>query len=353
MSDETFLAENQLKLLPNGNKVSEESGHPVEWTEEVNYMFKLSQFQDDVIRWAESDGRIKPVKYQMILLQSLRDKLPDISISRPMERVSWGINVPHDPSQTIYVWLDALVNYLTSVGYPKQMKSWPPNVQVLGKDILKFHGVYWPAFLIAAGMEAPKELFVHSHWTVDGQKMSKSKFNVVDPFERAATYTMEGLRYFLLREGVAHSDGNYSDTKIVRMLNAELADTLGNLLSRCCAKTLNPRQVVPKLEESSLKRLEKLDEYKILKDLLDGLPSTCLKHYKEHNFYLIVDAVIGVLHANHKFFETTKPWELIKGQKVEDLHQLDTILRITMETLRQTGIIFTTPYPEHVWKTFE
>lgn len=339
MSDETFLAENQLKVLPNGDKVSEESGHPVEWTEELNYMFKLSQFQEEVIRWAESENRIKPVKYQKILLQSLREELPDISVSRPIERVSWGIHVPQDPTQTIYVWLDALVNYLTSVGYPNEMKTWPPDVQVLGKDILKFHGVYWPAFLIAAGLEPPKELFVHSHWTVDGQKMSKSKFNVVDPFERAETYTMEGLRYFLLREGVAHSDGNYSDTKIIRMLNSELADTLGNLLSRCCAKTLNPKQVVPELNETSISLVQDLDEYKIMRDLLEELPSTCLKHYTEHNFYLVVDAVIAVLHANNKFFETTKPWELRKSQKEEDLQKLDTILRLTMETLRATGII--------------
>lgn len=339
--------------MANGDKVSEESGHPVEWTEEKNYMFKLSQFQEEVIRWAESEKRIKPIKYQKILLQSLQEELPDISVSRPIERVSWGINVPQDPSQTIYVWLDALVNYLTSVGYPNQLKHWPPNVQVLGKDILKFHGVYWPAFLIAAGLEPPTELFVHSHWTVDGQKMSKSKFNVVDPFERAETYTMEGLRYFLLREGVAHSDGNYSDTKIVRMLNSELADTLGNLLSRCCAKTLNPRQVVPELNETFFYLVRNIPEYEAMKDLLDNLPAVCLKHYKEHNFYLVVDTVIAVLHANNKFFETTKPWELRKSSKQEDLEKLDTILGVTMETLRQTGIILQPLIPNMAGKLLD
>uniref|UniRef100_A0A336KJ67 Methionine--tRNA ligase, mitochondrial n=1 Tax=Culicoides sonorensis TaxID=179676 RepID=A0A336KJ67_CULSO len=339
VSDETFLADNQLKELPNGDKVSEESGHPVEWTEELNYMFRMSQFQEDVIKWAESENRIKPQKYQKILLQSLREELPDISISRPIERVSWGIKVPGDASQTVYVWLDALVNYLTSVGYPNKLKHWPPDVQVLGKDILKFHGVYWPAFLIAADLEPPRELFVHSHWTVDGQKMSKSKFNVVDPFERASIYSMEGLRYFLLREGVAHSDGNYSDTKIIRMLNSELADTLGNLLSRCCAKTLNPKQILPQINDNSLNLIQNIDEYKTLKDLLGKLPEICLAHYKEHNFYLVVDAVMAVLHANNKFFETTKPWELRKSSNEEDIVKLNAILTVTMETLRQTGII--------------
>lgn len=138
----------------------------------------------------------------------LQEELPNISVSRPSSRMTWGIDVPDDTSQKIYVWLDALTNYLTVAGHPNQLKVWPPNLQVIGKDILKFHGIYWPAFLIAAGLEPPHQLLVHSHWTVDGQKMSKSKQNVVDPMQRAEVYTMEGIRYFLLREGVAHSDGS-------------------------------------------------------------------------------------------------------------------------------------------------
>lgn len=149
-----------------------------------------------------------PHKFNKLLLSQLEEELPDISVSRPSHRMSWGIDVPDDPSQKIYVWLDALTNYLTVVDYPKHLKVWPPTVHVIGKDILKFHGIYWPAFLIAAGLEPPQQLLVHSHWTVEGQKMSKSKFNVIDPMERASTYTIEGIRYFLLREGVMHSDGS-------------------------------------------------------------------------------------------------------------------------------------------------
>lgn len=207
--DETFLTESQLKEK-NGIKVSEESGHPVEWTEEVNYMFKLSKFQDEILYWIKSGDRIKPKKFEKILLDWMQEPLPDISVSRPTSRVHWGIRVPEDDSQTVYVWLDALVNYLTCAGYPnaQYQSSWPPSLQVIGKDILKFHGIYWPAFLLAAGLEPPKQLLVHSHWTVDDKKMSKSKFNVVDPLERSKIYTSEGMRYFLLREGVAHSDGS-------------------------------------------------------------------------------------------------------------------------------------------------
>lgn len=122
--------------------------------------------------------------------------------------MAWGIDVPDDPSQKIYVWLDALTNYLTVAGFPNELKAWPPNVHVIGKDILKFHGIYWPAFLIAAGLEPPHQLLVHSHWTVDDQKMSKSKGNVIDPMERSQMFTIEGMRYFLLREGVQHNDGS-------------------------------------------------------------------------------------------------------------------------------------------------
>lgn len=159
-----------------------------------------------------------PKLFNKILLDMLEEELPNISVSRPSNRMTWGISVPDDPSQKVYVWLDALTNYLTVAGYPSQLKIWPPNVHILGKDILKFHGIYWPAFLIAAGLEPPQQLLVHSHWTVDDQKMSKSKQNVIDPMERAGLYTIEGIRYFLLREGVQHSDG--SKINVIYLLNA-------------------------------------------------------------------------------------------------------------------------------------
>ncbi|XP_037944036.1 methionine--tRNA ligase, mitochondrial-like [Teleopsis dalmanni] len=211
VSDETFLTDSQLRLDEStGIRYSLESGHPVEWSDETNYMFRLSALQSDVVYWVKQGGRVRPKKFEKILLNILNEPLPDVSISRPSNRVHWAISVPSDETQTVYVWLDALINYLTSTGFPdaKYRNHWPAKVHVIGKDILKFHGVYWPAFLIAAGFEPPQQLFVHSHWTVDGQKMSKSKHNVVDPEEVARIYTMEGLRYFLLREGVAHSDGS-------------------------------------------------------------------------------------------------------------------------------------------------
>uniref|UniRef100_A0A2M3ZIF8 Methionine--tRNA ligase, mitochondrial n=1 Tax=Anopheles braziliensis TaxID=58242 RepID=A0A2M3ZIF8_9DIPT len=340
--DETFLTESQLKENERGEKCSLESGHPVEWTEEQNYMFRLGQYQDEVRYWVKSsEDRVQPEKFRRILLDYLDEPLPDISISRPINRVSWGIPVPTDPSQSVYVWLDALVNYLTVVGYPKEgfAAQWPPTVQVLGKDILKFHGIYWPAFLLAAKLEPPRQLLVHSHWTVDGQKMSKSKFNVVNPAERTELYTHEGLRYFLLREGVAHSDGNYSDTKVLRILNSELADTLGNLLSRCCGKALNPASLYPALDEEAFERLKTYDVTNRLLEVLREMPDKTLHHYQKHNFYLVVDTVIHLLHTTNNFFETTTPWKLKKSESPDDRAMLNAILTITMEVLRQTAIV--------------
>lgn len=341
--DETFLTDSQLKENERGEKCSAESGHPVEWTEEQNYMFRLSRYQDDVRHWVKGlDGRrIQPDKFGRILLDYLAEPLPDISISRPMNRVSWGIPVPTDPSQSVYVWLDALVNYLTVAGYPKEgfANHWPPTVQVLGKDILKFHGIYWPAFLIAANIEPPRQLLVHSHWTVDNQKMSKSKMNVVDPNERAELYTYEGLRYFLLREGVAHSDGNYSDTKVLRILNSELADTLGNLLSRCCGKALNPASIFPAVDEEAFEALQSIDATKRMLEALEEMPEKTLNHYRDYNFYLVVDTIVHLLHTANNFFETTAPWKLKKSDNPKDRAMLNTILSVTMEVLRQTGIV--------------
>uniref|UniRef100_A0A182Y774 Methionine--tRNA ligase, mitochondrial n=1 Tax=Anopheles stephensi TaxID=30069 RepID=A0A182Y774_ANOST len=341
--DETFLTDSQLKENERGEKCSLESGHPVEWTEEQNYMFRLGRYQEEVRHWVKGlEGRrIQPDKFSRILLQYLEEPLPDISISRPMSRVSWGIPVPSDPSQSVYVWLDALVNYLTVAGYPREnfQTRWPPTVQVLGKDILKFHGIYWPAFLMAANLEPPRQLLVHSHWTVDNQKMSKSKQNVVDPNERAELYTHEGLRYFLLREGVAHSDGNYSDTKILRVLNSELADTLGNLLSRCCGKALNAASVFPAIDKDAFEALKAVDATKRMLEALEEMPDKTLNHYRNFNFYLVVDTVVHLLHTANNFFETTAPWKLKKSDDPADHAKLNTILSITMEVLRQTGIV--------------
>nr|CAD7403107.1 unnamed protein product [Timema cristinae] len=342
--DEQFLSENHLKEERGQDgkihKVSIESGHPVQWMQEQNYLFKLSSFQEDLIHWLKNDKVVQPAKFCQQLRNWVLDAefLQDVSVSRPSSRVHWGIAVPGDSSQTVYVWLDALVNYLTVAGYPHSsfVQNWPPDLQVVGKDILKFHGVYWPAFLLAAGLEPPRALFCHSHWTVDGEKMSKSKGNVVDPVTCMSKFTSSGLRYFLLREGTAHSDANYSETKVIRVLNAELADTLGNLLNRCCGKTVNPRQTFPKFCAQS-QELYNQDEAKRLVETVTDLPDAVCQHFKECNFYKGIDAIITTLHTTNRFFEIQKPWELVKHPKEQE--RLDWVIHLTMETLRVCGIM--------------
>ncbi|KAL4718142.1 hypothetical protein ACJJTC_004782 [Scirpophaga incertulas] len=221
---------------------------------------KVRRYENPSQEWLRTDGVITPSKYQKQLQELLENEgyLPDISVSRPSSRVHWAIQVPNDDEQSVYVWLDALVNYLTSIGYPDEdvMKSkgrpWPADVHVIGKDILKFHGIYWPAFLMAANWPPPRKLVVHGHWTVDGVKMSKSLGNVVSPDKVAIP---NGLRYLLLREATMASDANYSEAKLVNVCNSELADTLGNLCSRCCGAALNPRAELPPLHAALLARL--------------------------------------------------------------------------------------------------
>ncbi|XP_045414753.1 methionine--tRNA ligase, mitochondrial isoform X2 [Lemur catta] len=241
-SDECFLPETKVTWQPGPSgdscPVSLESGHPVSWTKEENYIFRLSQFREPLQRWLRSNPQaITPEPFHHAVLQWLEDELPDLSVSRRSSHLHWGIPVPGDDSQTIYVWLDALVNYLTVIGYPNaEFKSWwPATSHVIGKDILKFHAIYWPAFLLGAGMSPPHRIYVHSHWTVCGQKMSKSLGNVVDPRTCLDRYTVDGFRYFLLRQGVPNWDCDYYDEKMITHItrswsrdqqNQELSDYL-------------------------------------------------------------------------------------------------------------------------------
>ncbi|CAH0401717.1 unnamed protein product [Chilo suppressalis] len=360
VNDESFVPETHTKdEVINGEKVkvSLESGHRVEWTEETNYMFRLSAFKTHLLDWLKTDGVITPQKYQKQLMEWLDSEvyIPDISVSRPSSRVHWAIRVPGDEDQSIYVWVDALVNYLTAVGYPDEdqmiarHRPWPADVQVVGKDILKFHGIYWPALLMAARWPPPRRILCHAHWTVEGSKMSKSLQNVVDP--RSVPVPHAALRYLLLREATMATDANYSETKLINVSNSELADTLGNLVSRCCGTALNPRGEFPPLHAKELAAYSQADVTANLMDSVERLADICHEHYTNYQFYKAVDAVIHTLHLANLFFETHRPWELRK--KVEHQKQLDVILHITMETLRISAIILQPIIPDMTEKLLD
>lgn len=311
VSDESFLTENQVveKKFGAGEsvKVSIESGNSVEWATETNYKFRLSSFQEDLVYWLK-DNRVKPTRFLNDLRKMASSGLMDLSVSRPVERVSWGVPVPGDDSHSVYVWVDALVNYLTASGYPDNHTShWPPDVQVLGKDILKFHGIYWPALLMAAGLEPPRQLLVHSHWTVDGVKMSKSRGNVVCPENLKETLTAEGVRYILLRQGTPHSDGSWREQEGKTLLNTELADTLGNLVHRCTGKIINRDQVFPELQENFLQISTHAKE---ISDMIKSCKKEVGECFNDYNFYLGIDAVMHLVRRANLMVQEEKPWEL-------------------------------------------
>jgi len=234
LRDETFYDEDELARLPDGTRLAP-SGAPVEWVREPNFLFRLSAYQDRLLAYYDANPDfIGPPSRRNEVTSFVRSGLRDLSVSRSSFR--WGIPVPGHPEQVMYVWLDALMNYLTAVGYPDEdaprWPFWPADLHLVGKDIVRFHAVYWPAFLMAAGIAPPKRLFCNGWWTIDGQKMSKSLGNAIDPLALAASYGVDPLRYFLLREIPFGADGDFSPAKLVTRLNVELANDLGNLAQR-------------------------------------------------------------------------------------------------------------------------
>ncbi|XP_033488611.2 methionine--tRNA ligase, mitochondrial [Epinephelus lanceolatus] len=352
--DESFLTASQVAdaLDSQGTeiKVSQESGHKVEWMKEENYMFRLSAFRPQLLDWLRENPRaVQPEHFYQSVLHWLQEDLPDLSVSRQRSRLQWGIPVPGDNEQTIYVWLDALVNYLTVAGYPdKHDQWWNVAHHIVGKDILKFHAIYWPAFLLGAGLPLPQTIHVHSHWTVGGKKMSKSLGNVVDPLERSQMFTTDGMRYFLLRQGVPDSDCDYTDNKVIKLLNAELADSLGGLLNRCTAPALNPAQVYPLFCPQSFGREQGgravVEDYHML-DAVKNLPTVVEQHYESMHVYKALEAISASVRLTNGFVQRHAPWKLDRSDS-KDQRWLDTIIHVSLECLRIYGTLLQPIVPE-------
>src|SRR5579872_4545872 len=238
--DEAYYAEDETHLNEQKVRVATKSGTPVEWVEEESYFFKLSAYQDKLLKLYERPNYVLPKERLNEVVSFVRGGLQDLSISRTT--FDWGVKVPPDPKKTnaqhiMYVWVDALTNYITAVGYPNEQddkfrRYWPAALHVIGKDIVRFHAVYWPAFLMSAGVEVPQRIFSHGFLLNRGEKMSKSVGNVIDPFTMTDTYGVDQFRFFFLREVPFGQDGNYSHEAIVNRINAELANDLGNLAQR-------------------------------------------------------------------------------------------------------------------------
>ncbi|KAK4617345.1 putative methionine--tRNA ligase, mitochondrial [Fulvia fulva] len=243
VSDETFYPGSQVQMIvepATGRKImaSIETGKEVEWTSERNYMFKLSSFREKLLQFYEENEKyIVPASRMREVQQQVETELEDLSISRPTERLSWGVRVPGDESQTIYVWLDALLNYATAVGYPftpgqEGKGGFPPDVQVVGKDIVRFHCIYWPAFLMALDLPVHRQVLTHAHWTLGKQKMAKSTGNVVNPFFALERFGIDAMRWYLILQGGIADDADYDNSFIIERYRKGLQGGLGNLLTR-------------------------------------------------------------------------------------------------------------------------
>ena len=240
-------------------QASKETGKEVEWTSEKNYHFRLSAFQERLEKYYSNSGDIiVPWKRQDNIRNEIKDGLQDLSISRPSERLNWGIPVPDDETQTIYVWLDALINYLTKANYPFQVPGqedaagWPADCHVIGKDILRFHCIYWPAFLMALNLPLPKQIFTHAHWTMGNKKMSKSTGMVVDPFLAINRFGVDCMRFYLASDGGTMDDSSYDNSFIIQRYNKGLKSGLGNLVSRLTrGKGWNIRRAVKNSDKFS------------------------------------------------------------------------------------------------------
>ena len=330
--DEAFYGENELTDGPDGKKIAP-SGAEVEWVEEPSYFFRLSAWQDRLLDLYESQpGFLAPESRRNEVIAFVRSGLHDLSISRTTFK--WGIPVPNDPDHITYVWLDALTNYITAVGYPDTENEdyqafWPADLHMVGKDILRFHAVYWPAFLMAAGLEPPQRVFAHGWWTIEGQKMSKSLGNVVSPFDLIKQYGLDQVRYFLLREVPFGSDGDFSHRAMVSRMNSDLANDFGNLAQRVLSMIAkNCAGSVP--EPGPLE-----DGDRALMDEAQALHATMKRQFEAQAFHKALEAMWQVIGRANRYVDEQAPWVLRKS----DPERMQTVLYALAETVRRLAIL--------------
>ncbi len=330
--DEAFYAEDETTLNDDGVRVGSQ-GTPVEWTEEETYFFKLSAYEGKLLdHYAANPDFILPHERRNEITSFVKSGLKDLSISRTT--LDWGIPVPDAPGHIIYVWVDALTNYITGVGFPdeeseKFKRYWPANVHMIGKDITRFHAVYWPAFLMSAGVALPRRIYSHGFLFNRGEKMSKSVGNVVDPFNMAEHYGVDQMRYFFLREVPFGNDGSYSHEAIVNRTNADLANDLGNLAQRSLSMiSKNCDGRIPEPGDFS-------DADKGLIVAADSIMETAHVELERQALHRVLEAIWAVVADANRYFASEEPWAL----KKTDPERMATVLYVTAEVLRQLAIL--------------
>jgi methionyl-tRNA synthetase len=330
--DEAFYDESELVGSPDGRRLAP-TGAEVEWLEEENYFFRLSAWQDRLLQFYDTyPDAIAPRSRRNEVLSFVKGGLNDLSISRTS--FSWGISVPGNPRHVIYVWLDALANYITALGYPETENNyfstfWPADLHMVGKDILRFHTVYWPAFLMAAGLPPPRRVFAHGWWTVEGQKMSKSLGNFITPQDLIDKYGLDPVRYFMLRELPFGSDGDFSHRAMVGRLNGDLANDFGNLAQRVLAMiNRNCAAAVPDPGP-----LAEADE-RLLAETR-GLLARVRPLIAQQAFHLALETIWRTVAEANRYVDEQAPWALRRT----DPARMGTVLYVLAEILRHLGIL--------------
>jgi methionyl-tRNA synthetase len=334
--DEAYYDEGELSTVDEGpdagTKLSPQ-GTPVEWTVEESWFFRLSRYQEPLLRlYEERPDFIRPETRRNEILRFVEGGLSDLSISRTS--FDWGVKVPGSPDHVMYVWVDALTNYITGIGYPDAdsetyRKFWPAHLHVIGKDITRFHTVYWPAFLMSAGIELPRQVFAHGFLLHRGEKMSKSVGNVVDPVELADRFGTDALRYFLLREVSFGQDGSYSAEAIVTRVNADLANSFGNLAQRTLsfiAKNLGGELAEGGKGDPADHELLEL----VRKALTEEMPA----HFEALALSQGIEAWLRAVFACNQYIDAQAPWALRKT----DPERMNAVLATLVEAIRMLAI---------------
>jgi len=390
ISDEAFYGDAGVHLMLDprtGRKlmVANETGNEVQWSSEVNYHFKLSAFQDRLLEfYKENPSWITPSSRMDMVVADVRAGLEDFSISRPRERLSWAVGVPTDSEHSIYVWLDALLNYASKVGYPwppeRQTDIWPPDVQIIGKDIIRFHCIYWPAILMALDLPLPKRIMTHAHWTMDQKKMSKSLGNVVNPFWAMDRFGSDVMRFFLIHHGGLVDDANYDNGYIAGRYKNDLQARLGNLVGRVVKTRMYdpvpanqryynqinvlrkdckecqidvPHQKLYKEITTTHPQMKNrrsvnwvLDEYC---QMLIDLPGNVNQYFDNLEPNKALHTIMTALFAANALLQNYEPWrvysqlrdadDLEDSEKAELLRRNECVFFLMHETLRITGIM--------------
>jgi len=336
--DEAYYAEDET-VMGDDNVRRGPQGTPVEWVEEKSYFFKLSAYQDKLLAlYASQPDFIGPDSRKNEVISFVKSGLRDLSISRTT--FDWGVKVPGDTEHVMYVWVDALTNYITGVGFPDEndpnWRYWPADVHIIGKDIIRFHAVYWPAFLMSAGIPLQKRVYAHGFLFSRGEKMSKSVGNVVDPFNLADQYGVDQVRYFFLREVPFGQDGNYNHEAIVARINADLANDLGNLAQR--SLSMIAKQYEGVLPEPGAFT----DNDKAILAQADGMIGLARTAMATQQIHQALNAVWAVVAEANRYFAGEAPWALAKT----DPQRQRTVLYVTAEVIRQIAILAQPVMPE-------